>query len=145
MRQKGESQNGCFKKTHHAKFFEKLTVLPSDTHTYVCISGGKKCLFFGKFGVLCFLETPVLRFALLPYYQWFASYVSSCHYQIFMNYHLLQFCYRNKIGTLKCHVKLELKKWVYRMFALQNVIIQVNIHEASKVFDSNASSYYISF
>ena len=25
-------------------------------------------LFFGKFGVLCFLETPVLRFALLPYY-----------------------------------------------------------------------------
>ena len=25
--------------------------------------------FFEKFGVLCFLETPVLRFALLPYYQ----------------------------------------------------------------------------
>ena len=24
---------------------------------------------FGKFNVLCFLETPVLRFALLPYYQ----------------------------------------------------------------------------
>ena len=36
-----------------------------------CISGGKKCSFFGKFGVLCFLETPVLRFALLPYYWWF--------------------------------------------------------------------------
>ena len=33
----------------------------------VCVSGGKKCLFFGNFGVLCFLETPVLRFALLPY------------------------------------------------------------------------------
>ena len=33
----------------------------------VCVSGGKKCLFFGDFGVLCFLETPVLRFALLPY------------------------------------------------------------------------------
>ena len=28
-----------------------------------------QCLFFGKFGVLCFLETPVLRFALLPYYR----------------------------------------------------------------------------
>ena len=38
-------------------------------HTYISVSGGKKCLFFGKFGVLCFLETPVLRFALLPYYQ----------------------------------------------------------------------------
>ena len=34
-----------------------------------CVSGGKKCLFFGKFGVLCFFETPVLRFVLLPYYQ----------------------------------------------------------------------------
>ena len=34
---------------------------------------GKKCSFFGKFGVLCFLETPVLRFALLPYYRRFAN------------------------------------------------------------------------
>ena len=33
------------------------------------ISGGKKCLFFGNFGVLCSLETPVLRFALLPYHR----------------------------------------------------------------------------
>ena len=36
---------------------------------YVCVSGGKKCLFFGNFSVLCFLETSVLRFTLLPYYQ----------------------------------------------------------------------------
>ena len=35
---------------------------------YVCVSGGKKCLFFGKFGMLCFVETPVLRFTLLSYY-----------------------------------------------------------------------------
>ena len=40
-----------------------------DIHAYVCISGGRKYLFFGKFGVLCFLETPILRFALLSYYQ----------------------------------------------------------------------------
>ena len=39
------------------------------TIMYVCVSEGKKCSFFGKFGVLCFLETPVLRFALLPYYR----------------------------------------------------------------------------
>ena len=63
-RQKGESQNGCFKKTKHAKFSEKRTFL-----TYVCVSGGKKCSFFGKFGMLCLLETPVLRFALLFYYR----------------------------------------------------------------------------
>ena len=43
--------------------------LPPDTHTYICVSGGKKCSFFGKFSMLCFLETPVLRFALLPYYR----------------------------------------------------------------------------
>ena len=32
-------------------------------------SRGKKCSFFGKFGMLCFLETPALRLTLLPYYQ----------------------------------------------------------------------------
>ena len=37
-------------------------------NTYVCVSGGKKCSFFGEFGELCFLETHVLRFALLPYF-----------------------------------------------------------------------------
>ena len=42
---------------------------PPDIHTYVCVSGGKKCSLFGKLGMLSFLETPVLRFALLPYYQ----------------------------------------------------------------------------
>ena len=36
---------------------------------HVCVSGGKKCLFFGNFGVLCLLETPVLRFGLLPCYR----------------------------------------------------------------------------
>ena len=35
----------------------------------VCVSGGKKCSFFGKFGVLCILVTSVLRFALLSYYR----------------------------------------------------------------------------
>ena len=30
--------------------------------TYVRASGGKKCLFFGKFDLLCFFQTPVLRF-----------------------------------------------------------------------------------
>ena len=30
----------------------------------MCASGGKKCSFFGKFGVLYFLETLVMRFVL---------------------------------------------------------------------------------
>ena len=32
--------------------------------SYAC---DKKCSFFGNIGVLYFFETPVLRFALLPY------------------------------------------------------------------------------
>ena len=35
----------------------------------VCISGGKKCSFFRKLGVLCFLKTLVWKLTLLPYYR----------------------------------------------------------------------------
>ena len=35
----------------------------------VCVSGGKKCSFFRKFGVLYILVTNVLRFHLLNYYR----------------------------------------------------------------------------
>ena len=36
IRQKGESQKGCFKKTKHAKFSEKKNIfLPPDAHTHV--------------------------------------------------------------------------------------------------------------
>ena len=35
IRQKGESQNGCFKKTKLVKFSEKEHLLTPDTHTYV--------------------------------------------------------------------------------------------------------------
>ena len=50
--------------TLHANLKTKKCV----TRACVCVSGGKKCSLFGKFGVFCFLETPVLRFALLSYY-----------------------------------------------------------------------------
>ena len=69
IRQNGESQIGCLKKTKHFTFSKKwifLTPLYTRTCAY---QGVKNVLFFGKFGVLCFLETPILRFALLPYCQ----------------------------------------------------------------------------
>ena len=69
IRQKGKFENGCFKKTKHAKFPKNKHFSPPDTHTYVSVSGNKKCSFFRKFGVLCSLKTPVSRFALLLYYQ----------------------------------------------------------------------------
>ena len=36
---------------------------------FLCVSRGKKCSFFGKFCMLCFFVTSVLRFALLIYYR----------------------------------------------------------------------------
>ena len=54
----------CFKKTKHAKFSEKQTF-----RTPRCVSRSNKCLLFGKFGELCFLETHISRFALLSYYR----------------------------------------------------------------------------
>ena len=93
IRQKGESQNGCFKKKKHVKFSEKQTFL-TPWYTHVCVLGGKKCSFFGKFDVLCFLETPVSRFALLPYYRWIGLIwvkidilLQLCVYEILVTFH----------------------------------------------------------
>ena len=57
------SKTGVSRKKKHAKFPKSEHFLP------LSVSGGKKCSFFGKFGVLGFPETPVLRFALLSYYR----------------------------------------------------------------------------
>ena len=62
-------KTGVLRKQNTPNFPKNKHFLPPDTYTHVCISGGKKCLFVGKFGVLCFHETPVLRFALLPCYR----------------------------------------------------------------------------
>ena len=69
IRQKGESQNGVSRKQSTPNFPKNKHFLNPDTHTYVSVLGSKKCSFFGKFCVLCFLETPILRFALLPHYR----------------------------------------------------------------------------
>ena len=89
---KGRISKRCFKKTKHVKFSEKRTFLTlwyahvrPDTHTYVCVSGGKKCSFFGKFDMLCFLETPILIFVLLPYYRRNQSSIFYSHLCPFQN------------------------------------------------------------
>ena len=64
-------ETGVSRKQGTPNFSNNEYFLPADTHTRVCLSGCKKCLFLRKFGVLCFLETPALRFACLPYYQHF--------------------------------------------------------------------------
>ena len=58
---------GVSKKQSTPNFPKNEHFLPPNAHAYVCVSGGKKCSFYGKFDVLCFLETRVSRFAILLY------------------------------------------------------------------------------
>ena len=60
IRQRGESQNGCSKKTKHVIFSEKRTLLPPDTHTYVRVYQGVKNVCFSKNNTcFAFLKYPL--------------------------------------------------------------------------------------
>ena len=48
MRQNGESQNDCVKKTKYSEFSENDDFLPPDTHTYVGFSENVACFVFLK-------------------------------------------------------------------------------------------------
>ena len=72
IRQKANLKTGVTREQSTSNLPQKRTFVNTwyahvCTRTYVCVCVRKKCLFFGKPGVLCFLVTPVLRFALLPY------------------------------------------------------------------------------
>ena len=51
-----------FQENKARQIFQKTNISYTLIHT-------RQCSFFGKFGVLCFLETLVLRFAILFYYR----------------------------------------------------------------------------
>ena len=69
---KGRISKPLFQENKAHQVFQKTNISYPLIRTHVYVSGGKKCSFFGKFGVLFFLlETPVLKFALLRYYQRF--------------------------------------------------------------------------
>ena len=75
IRQKGESQNGCLKKTEHAKFSEKRTFLtPWYAHVRVRIRGLELFVFRKIWRALFSSNThfEICPFALLP-----ATFVSS--------------------------------------------------------------------
>ena len=70
-----------FQENKARPIFRKTNISYPFVHTYVCVWGGKKCSFFGKIDVLCFLEATVLRFALLSYYRrnvWGISWLLLC-------------------------------------------------------------------
>ena len=52
--------------------------LTSDAHTHVCVSGGgdKKLSFFGKIGLLSFLEHSFGDSPFFPYYQRYVQFTS---------------------------------------------------------------------
>ena len=62
IRQNAHLKMGFTRKLSTLNFPRSEHFLPRDTHTYVCVSGGKKCSIFRKFGVLYFLVTSILRF-----------------------------------------------------------------------------------
>ena len=57
IRQKDESQYGCFKKTKQAKFSEKQTFL-TPWYAHACVSGGNKCSFLENLACFAFLKRP---------------------------------------------------------------------------------------
>ena len=63
---KGRISKRVFQENKARKVFRKRKISYPliRARAYVFVSERKKCSFFGKPGVLCFLETPVLRFAL---------------------------------------------------------------------------------
>ena len=65
---KGRISKQVFHENKARQIFPKNEhFLPPDMHIRVRIRGSEMFVF-RKIWVLCFLETPVLRFALLPYY-----------------------------------------------------------------------------
>ena len=66
---KGQISKRVFQENKARQNFRKINI----SYPLIRTPGGKKCLFFGNFGVLCFLEIPALRFALLPYYRRFET------------------------------------------------------------------------
>ena len=67
-------------KLHRYKKYTKIRIF-TDPYSHAWILGSKKCSFFVKFGAICFLVTPVSRFALLPIYRRF--FVNPCNLNTF--------------------------------------------------------------
>ena len=68
--QKDKYQDGSSEKTKHNKFSEKMNISYPLIRTCTCAYlGVRNARFFGKFGVLFFLVTSILKFVFLPYYR----------------------------------------------------------------------------
>ena len=67
---KGRISKRVFQENRACQIFRKTNISYPMICTRTCAyQGVRKVCFFRKFAVLCFLETPVLRFAFLSYYR----------------------------------------------------------------------------
>ena len=102
----------------------------------MCASGGKKCSFYGKFGVLCFLETPVLKFALLAYYRRFVLHENL--YPLF-SHQFTTPCYGS--GGLSLMFRKMFKKlllfWCFYWVYIEKFIVSkfcISLHDIIPIF-----------
>ena len=63
-------KTGILRKQRVPNFPKNEHFSPAFSHTYMCVSGVKKCSFFGKFDELCFFETWNIRFEICPSIWW---------------------------------------------------------------------------
>ena len=84
----------------------------------MCISGSKKCSFFGKFGMLCFLETTILRLPFLPNYRRYQMFVAilATTLPIFFG------TFPNRINEANYYKKLHFTILEKKLLQRQNVI-----------------------
>ena len=91
--------------------------------------GLRNVRFFGTFNVLCFLETPVLRFALLPYYRRKSSGVfrtqASIYNAAFLWIYLTAYYFCNKSWVIYRPPKIVKLRWSKSLRLLQGVEILV--------------------
>ena len=83
---------------------------------------GNKCLFFGKFDVLCFLETPVWRFALLPYNRRIATFKKKKKFHPIINLNSIQV----KRGSYQKHLGILLNEKPTFKQVVDNAFLKIN-------------------
>ena len=128
---KGRIAKRVFQENKGRQIFQRTNISYPMIHTYVCVSGGKKCSFFGKFGELWFFETPVLRFAILPYYRWNPNYESilKCRFskmvdkgiQILHSFFIRTILHKNNLILAKKNKITKQDKNKARLVVLQNI------------------------
>ena len=113
IRESVNLKTGVSRKQSTANFPKNKHFLPPDTHTYECVWGGKKCSFFGKFDMFCFLEAPVLRFALLTYYRRVTLNILSSDYFRLSPSDCVWYCFTVFIVDFDRCLLMECISWTY--------------------------------